>query len=955
MIKRKKSFRKIKLFSKKRWRPRKKNHIKTWIFLFLFLFIFPFIIWSIWFYNNIWVPLPDISEIEDIPFSETSRIVDRNWEILYELYEENRSYVDYDEISINMINALVAIEDRNFWTNPWIDVRWIIRAWVHDIVNLWQDLQWASTLTQQLIKNLLLTNEQTIERKLQEIVLAINLNWYIRQQLKNSYWNLDDETLDKKVKEKIIELYLNYVFLGNNSYWVEAASDTYFSKSAEDLNILESSIIASLPRSPSSINPYNNVIELMWEVVVNDENWELVHLEEDIKEFALEQIQINLDKSSMAFHNSTNSVLNFLRWLLNFKAEYNWEEYNIKYKIWRKDLVLIRMFVDWYINQEEFTKAIIDWANISFVKKDVNIKAPHFVFNVIEYLEKEYSSEILKKGWLTIRTSLDYSLQQKAEASIRENIENINEQWANNASMIYVDTNNWDILSYVWSADYFNEDIDWNVDMIKSIRQPWSTLKPLIYAKAFMENNFTPETPIYDIPMRIGGNRPNNSDWQFMWIMPLSKALAYSRNIPAIKMYFIVGQEKSLKKFFADLWFTSFDDDVTYWYPMALWSWEIKMINLANAYSHLSVNWSPPKINPILEITWNDWSILYRKQIERQKEVISPWASYLIWKILSDINNMPSSWRSNFVFDWIDFALKTWTSNIRTNSWNSLPRDWWLVSYTPNSVWIFWAWNTRWEAMNPWTYWWRVNAPVWKTFFTKLKDEWLIKNSKINPVEIKNVSINEITWKLASSNTLSNLIVNTVAHIKSIPEKDDSSFKSIYVDTLCDWAVSDNTPSSDLKQAYLIEPETIMPSWRDKNDVIQWRKNTWINKYSEIIWAPVFIDEPTQKCPERAIIANEWYISVSIEDLDDLDDLLRKDSIKYFVRSPFEITNVKIFVWGFQVSTQDFSWLRKVTDNRDFSVPRTVRFWRTTLQVKATDSMWYTASDEVVINLTWEN
>ena len=115
--------------------------------------VIPVVIGYMWFKKNILDGLPPISNIEKVVFSQTTTITDRNWVVLYKVFNENRQYVPFNKISKNIQNAIVAIEDKHFWENPGVDIQWIIRAWIHDII--FGRKQWWSTLTQQLIKNLL--------------------------------------------------------------------------------------------------------------------------------------------------------------------------------------------------------------------------------------------------------------------------------------------------------------------------------------------------------------------------------------------------------------------------------------------------------------------------------------------------------------------------------------------------------------------------------------------------------------------------------------------------------------------------------------------------------------------------------------------------------------------------------------------------------------------------------
>lgn len=195
-------------------------------------------------------------------FSQATVITDRNGEELYKLFEENRQYVDYTGISKNMVNAIVAIEDQRYWENNGLDPIGIVRAAVNNVFHL-GNVQGASTIPQQLVKNLLLTNDKSISRKLKEIILTSRLQGVLENQIHQEQGNLNADQLHTAMKEKTLELYLDYISFGNNAFGVEAASKTYFGKSAVDLTVLEASILASLPKGPSLYDPYKNPEALM--------------------------------------------------------------------------------------------------------------------------------------------------------------------------------------------------------------------------------------------------------------------------------------------------------------------------------------------------------------------------------------------------------------------------------------------------------------------------------------------------------------------------------------------------------------------------------------------------------------------------------------------------------------------------------------------------------------------
>ena len=154
--------------------------------------------------------LPNIDEIENFSFKQATTITDRNGEVLYRMFEENRQYVSYEEISSNFVEAIIATEDKRFWENAGIDPLGMLRALITDL--RYGKTQGASTLTQQLIKLVLLSPEKKIERKLKEIILAMKLSKHIEKNVKENYKGLTTSEVDRKVKEKIMELYANLIF-----------------------------------------------------------------------------------------------------------------------------------------------------------------------------------------------------------------------------------------------------------------------------------------------------------------------------------------------------------------------------------------------------------------------------------------------------------------------------------------------------------------------------------------------------------------------------------------------------------------------------------------------------------------------------------------------------------------------------------------------------------------------
>ena len=156
-----------------------------------------------------------------------------------------------------------------------------------------------------------------------------------------------------------------------------------------------------------------------------------------------------------------------------------------------------------------------------------------------------------------MKTSLDYEIQKLAEVALSNNKAAFFENGATNGSMLYLDSHNGDVLAYVGSLDYFNKDIQGQNDMVRSPRQSGSSIKPLIYA-------LTIDTPIYDIFFKAGKDTPNNADGKFDGMLPLKKALGFSRNIPAVKMFFAVGGEAVVKPYLQSLGLSGIKNTIEY-------------------------------------------------------------------------------------------------------------------------------------------------------------------------------------------------------------------------------------------------------------------------------------------------------------------------------------------------------------------------------------------------------
>ena len=211
--------------------------VKLGILIFIIIF---FLIFSAFWYFSL--GLPDYKKLAKYEPSVSSRVYDDSGELIAEYALEKRLFIPIESIPEVVINSFLSAEDKNFFLHPGIDAKGITRAVLNNIQNVLSGkrLEGASTITQQVAKNFLLTSEVSLRRKIKEAILAF--------RIEKAY-----------SKTRILELYLNEIYLGQGTYGVASASLEYFDKSVKELNYKESALLAALPKAPSKYNPYKNI------------------------------------------------------------------------------------------------------------------------------------------------------------------------------------------------------------------------------------------------------------------------------------------------------------------------------------------------------------------------------------------------------------------------------------------------------------------------------------------------------------------------------------------------------------------------------------------------------------------------------------------------------------------------------------------------------------------------
>ena len=217
------------------------SYIKNFLIISLsfLLLLGVFVLSILWNFSN---NIPDYKFLKNYKPPVSSKVYSGSGNLVADFSREKRIFVPYEAIPKNVINSFLSAEDKNFFTHPGVDAKGVIRAVINNISNLLNSkrLEGASTITQQVAKNFLLTNEVSLNRKIKEAILAFRIERALS-------------------KERILELYLNQIYLGGGSYGVAAASLEYFDKSIKELNYSEAALLAALPKAPSRYNPYKDI------------------------------------------------------------------------------------------------------------------------------------------------------------------------------------------------------------------------------------------------------------------------------------------------------------------------------------------------------------------------------------------------------------------------------------------------------------------------------------------------------------------------------------------------------------------------------------------------------------------------------------------------------------------------------------------------------------------------
>jgi membrane peptidoglycan carboxypeptidase len=409
--------------------------------------------------------LPSIAALQSSKLTQTTRILDRNGNLIEALYHENRTVVPLSKISMKLQRATIDTEDRTFYSNSGVDYRRLAIAIAFNLTHHSTTLG-GSTITQQVVKNDVLdTGEaqtRTINRKLRELLLA--------EEMERRY-----------SKQQILELYLNSINYGNGAYGAEAAAQTYFQVPASDLSWAQASFLAGLPQAPSNYDVFGTPDQAL-------------------------------------------------------AAKYRWRD-----------------VLDGIVAVGDLTKSESDivYNNSDLINKMVEARkarpvqhnplTAHFVDYVIRYITKRYGEKALYEGGLRVTTTLDLGTQATADKWVRSGVGTYAKRGVNTGAMLVMNPGDGEILAMVGSADYNNAAIRGQINLTGVDPLGWrgvgSSFKVYTYAAALQAGIVTPASLLNDETGVIGGYSFSDWDGKHEGWISLRRALAESRNLPALWTY----------------------------------------------------------------------------------------------------------------------------------------------------------------------------------------------------------------------------------------------------------------------------------------------------------------------------------------------------------------------------------------------------------------------------------
>ena len=663
-------------------------------FSLILLIIILAILWN--FSNNI----PDYKFLKSYKPPVSSKVYSGNGDLVADFSKEKRIFVPYSSIPQEVINAFLSAEDKNFFSHPGVDAKGVLRAVINNFKNIMTSkrLEGASTITQQVAKNFLLTNEVSFNRKIKEAILAFRIERALS-------------------KERILELYLNQIYLGSGAYGVAAASLEYFDKSIKELNYSEAALLAALPKAPSRYNPYRDIelAKFRRDLVLKnlfDNNFINSAQYKDLKKNNIElkkKKKVFLEDSQYYIEDVRKNIIETLSYEKVYKQGFNintpinlelqkiatdsLRDGLIKYdkrKGWRGALTNRNYSKNWFKNLEEYDlENSINWQKAIVKKIDkftAEIETENRKIGIIEYkniswTKKEFN-ELLKLGDIIY------------VKNIKENKFSLKQLPKINGGIVVMDPYTGRVLALSGGFSFKNSEFN---RATQALRQPGSAFKPFVYALA-LENNYTPSSLVLDAPLVLNQGsdlkmwKPENYGKKFYGLSTLRTGLEKSRNLMTVRIAQSLGINK-IANFSKELGINENPGELL---SISLGSIETTLLKLTSAYSAF-INGgklvSPIMIDRVQDsegntivnnekricVNCDQISFLgkeYPKIKDNYKQVFSSQTAYQITSILEGVIQRGTGKKLRVLN--LNMGGKTGTTNENTDAW--------FIGFTSNLV-----------------------------------------------------------------------------------------------------------------------------------------------------------------------------------------------------------------------------------------------------------------------------
>jgi len=540
---------------------------------------------TLWYFSS---DLPDYKILSNYKPPISSRVHSGEGNLIAEYALQKRLFIPYDSIPKKIIYSFLSAEDKNFFSHPGVDAKSITRAIIKNLQNIFSTkrLEGASTITQQVAKNFLLTNEVSIKRKIKEAILAF--------RIERAY-----------SKERIMELYLNQIYLSEGTYGVAAASLEYFDIAVGDLDYDEAALLAALPKAPNKYNPYKSIKKatsrrnLVLKNLLDNSFINQIQYQDFIKK------KIKLKKRKIKFFEEANFYSEEVRRIVSDTYGYDdlykgglsirtplnsqyqieavkalregLEEYDKRHG-WRGPITNIKT-IDWQTYIQELTPdKSLNWELAKVIDVEKLIVKIETENKEIGFIDFNNASWTRKKSFEDLLNLNDIIYVKK----IKKNKWNLKQLPKINGAIVVMDPYTGRVLAMVGGFSFKLSEFN---RATQAKRQPGSAFKPIVYAAA-LENGFTPSSIILDAPFVMDQGqglktwKPENYGKKFYGPSTLRTGLEKSRNLMTVRVAQKVGFDQ-MAKITNDF---GIYNDVPEILSVSLGAAETTLIQLTNAY-----------------------------------------------------------------------------------------------------------------------------------------------------------------------------------------------------------------------------------------------------------------------------------------------------------------------------------------------------------------------------------